>query len=229
MKYTSITNLNYYMTGIVPLQSTDPEDFERLVCYLMDQVINGLLYLQGKACTQYSIDTTDILLLTSKGYREKFVCINPHCIEKQKRTKRSVGENLKHLLFELLQSTVPMADCDLSGCIPLRSSYSRALCKLAQMLTDEADNMLQLARNLLEFVLWGPNEEDLKCLTLAEDRQQAFEVWISLERCRVVTRYALQVMQPRLEEAHHIRFLCSLTGTDLFQITKILHKWNATQ
>lgn len=222
-RYTSISTLHYYMTSVVPLQTTDPEEVECLVCYIMDQVINGLLYLQGKSCTQYSTDTRDILLVTTANYQEKVIVINPHCLEKQRRSRKSVGENLKLLLVELLQSTVSAVDSD-GGCLPLNSSYSRALCKLAQLLTEEGTDMLEQARNLLEMALWGPNQDALHCLTLAEDRPQAFEVWLSLERCRMVTKYALQVLQPRLEEAHHIRFLCSLSGDQLFHITKLLHK-----
>lgn len=224
--YTSVTSLEDYLAILNSAYESDPPTYDRSVCYIMLQVLNGLIYVHDKGCPIRSLGTRDILVVSSNGYEEKYIVINPHCRQRPELSLQSVGKELTKILLKLLHVEVPTFRMkqDLSARIPTRSTYSRSFQRMVQILEGKDISDIILARNLMDFMLWGPTDEDIKLIGCSENRKQGFEVWLTMEQCRAVSRYAIEGLEPLLEEANLMRFLCSATGAMLFEITKCLHK-----
>ena len=230
IRCSAICCLEDYMAGIHHLYEKDPIPYERNVCYILVQLLNGLLYLHTKGFPLPSITTKDVLVVTPCGGDEKTIVLNPFNnqlkITPPRAVKKQNGtEEVEGIIAELLQ-IIPDPEQDISAQIGGQTSFSRGLQKVAHALRTLDQHPLTIARNIAEFLLWGPQEEEIKTLSLAEDREQAFSVWLELERCKMLNQFAkMPVSHCSVEERNHIKFLCRTTGYTLFDTTKLLHKW----
>ncbi len=107
--------------------------------------------------------------------------------------------------------------------IPLRTKYSKGLQKFVRILQEGTLQAFIQAKVLLESILWGPQEEEIKSLTLAENRLQAFQIWLDLRRCQIVGDVALGKVPRDLAAANQMWFLCAATGKSLFDMAKLLY------
>ena len=219
-----VTSLSDHMVSLSNLLTQDNEKYERVVCHILSQVLNGMLYLIEKGFQIRTLTMKDILMVTPIGKKETFVALNSIIYY---RTIRPGGKQtcvaIVKLLFDLLQIKMTSDDKTAYRSIPVRSQYSLGFQKMVKTLQGHDNQSILSARHILEIMVWGPQQEEIKALTLAEDREQAFDVWLELERCKLVNKYATEDPESSVQELLYMNFLCSSTGATLFETTKILH------
>ncbi|KAF6027376.1 hypothetical protein EB796_014309 [Bugula neritina] len=77
---------------------------------------------------------------------------------------------------------------------------------------------------ILQYLLWGPKDDEVKVITLAEHRRQAFELWLQLARGKQLSSLALKPID-NLKAFMVTSFLANSNGTELFKITKLLNTY----
>ena len=225
LNYQSIMSLEDYLKGIKDLYFTDAQAYERNVCYMLSQIVSGILYVNDQGCPMKVINKRDILIVTPNGYDEKLVVINPFGYQQFKATMnfKAVSDQVNKLALLFLQLNIPHETKDVYKRVPQKTTYSKGIRKVVQTLSETNDLQgLLTVKDLLEFLLWGPHEDEIKALTLAENREEAFAIWLEIERCKIVNKYAVEQPRPSVEECSVMMFLCSASGSSLFDTTKLL-------
>ena len=219
IRYETLESLEDYTKQMHDLKECDLPLYEKNACYVFSQVLNGILYLEEKGFVIDNFSSRNVLLVTHHNSDERHIVVNHSRFLSQVKVGAKVkGHEVIRILLDLLQ----VKDED-----EVLDMYSRGLQKIIQFLHDEENGLLKV-KNALEFMLWGPQDEEIKCLTLAEDREQAFNIWLDVERNAMVNKYAAMTMQQELpisiEEMSQVRFLCRASGSRLFENTKLLYK-----
>lgn len=146
-------------------------------------------------------------------------------------TKTSTSNGVKGAIVSVGTANV---DCNINylknvsgevaGKMTSKSRFMQGLKRLVEVLTGGSISSVVIARSLLEYTLWGPTDKEIRSLLLAEDREQAFCIWLEVTRCKGVNELALGQLTKTLELAHMFHFLCSVTGTAMLDVTKLLYK-----
>lgn len=243
LNYISIKSLETWIKDIHTQkeQTKDMNSFEKNMCYTMFQILNGALSLHDGTSlyTIKRLKLKDILIVSrsitepKSDSLEEYLVINPLQTCQQEYVEEEVlCQDLFCILVSLMagpqtkasSQSVPTTEV-LDRLCNARNSTIMSTMKLCGRTLASATSVAQLmvARSMLQFVLWGPQESEIKSLLLAKDREHAFCVWLELMRCRCINELALEQVKPSLEVAHRFHFLCSITGTTMFELSKMLH------
>ncbi len=225
LHYTSVCSLQNYIAANSQLQHIDPLQYERTVVYIMCQLLHGLVYLHGQGCGTEGLDWADILVVTSGGYDEQYIVVNPHTLKQTltTTTPQQTAKCLLHVLFKLLNVSISRSASVSTATIPPKSQYSKGLQKLGSVLGADSFEMFVTCKDMVEMLLWGPGEETCRSLCEADDPYEAFASWQAVEMCRIVARYATDPIQPSLQQAGLMRFLVSANETTLLNTAKLLY------
>jgi len=224
LSYTAVQGLpGYIQHEYKKHKDAGPEEFERVSCYIMVHILNGVLYLHEKDHQLSVLRSNDILMVTGKT-GETYPALNlPHQTKHPDGQESQLFDSIIVIMFLVLKVAWRKEE-DPYTAIPEKSQYSRAFRKLVSMLHQKQFTLQSLitARNILECMLWGPSEEEVRTLTRAQDPEHAFSMWLEVSRCRLVNQYAVSCAGVSLEQASVMRFLCSMTGSALCDAVGIL-------
>ena len=226
--YDSVQSLPAYLKVVDQENRNNQEAHHHSLCYILSQVFSAVLYSQDldAACAVQTIHPRDVLVVTSGGREEKYVVVNNVCQQRNSNDDIAiVCRDLIRLIFYMLNLQRP-SDSDLQDChtfLPSRTVCSRGLKKIVQVLQEATFESLVSAWNMLQFLLWGPSEAEIKSMTLAEKRELAFSMWLEVSRSRTVNKVAMEGKDDLdIRTANMCRYLYSTTGTVLFETTKLM-------
>lgn len=198
--------------------------FEQSVCHCVVEVLNAVLYLRDSGCSVLRLSDDDVLMA-------RFSDARWHPLVKPSALTFDVCTDLDSALLndDIVRLLCLMLRVDSSGKVDRlelkmvsRSKYSRGLQRLVRILQQNTWEGLESGRNLLEFLLWGPSEEEAKLVAMTETRETSFRVWLEVARCRMTSELVLQANRNNLELANQARFLCRATESSLLGVTKVL-------
>lgn len=223
LHYTTVCSLQEYMSSHAGLQDIDNVQYERTVVYMMCQILHGLVYLHSQGCGTEGLHWADLLVVTSGGYDEPYIVLNPHTL-KQALTTTTPQQTANCLVDTLLQLlNINTTRSATTAAIPPKTHYSKGLQKLGSILDKESFEMFVKCKDVCEMLLWGPGEETCRALCEADDPYEAFASWQAVEMCRIVAHYATDPIQPSLQQACLMRFLVSANETTLYNTATLLY------
>ena len=215
LNYHSIDSIDHYCHEMALLYASDSEKYDRCICYILAQILNALLYVHDRVHSLSSLRLHNVTVVTCVTSSEKRIILNPTKQNEQSGIPELCDDIVILLTKDLLQSSKHSS-------IP-STRYSKGFNEVIQVLKSGSDlEALIDTRNMLEFMLWGPVEEDIEILLLAEQREHTFHVWLELVRCRCVNTLALERNAPSIEAADRLKFLCSVNGQSLYNTAKML-------
>ena len=226
--YHSIETFDKYVERVIhrKMAAAAHEPYERLVCYVMFQVLNAALSAHDGSSlyTVKSVTASDILVVEhplAKG--ESYLIVNPlRSADFERFDEELLCADLIKLLCFLLK--LPHKSKGVSHSIKGSSRFALGLKRFLDVLESNTFSCVLIARSIVEYLLWGPSDKEVKSLLLADDRQQAFCIWLEVSRCKYVNELALGQLRRNLELSHMFHFLCAVTGSSLLDITKLLYK-----
>ena len=215
LRYTSLVSLSAYIKEVKRLMKTGNDSYERIVCYILAQILNGLLYMYDSETgfPVTSINARNVLVATPCDSQEKIIVLNSHS-----RSKRScmtqvsdVCQQVTDLLSTFLTASHTSEVRNMSQ--QNSSRYTIGFQCIQSLLRDctTVDDMIT-ARNVAELMLWGPKSSDLMLLKGTPNSELACSVWLETQRGVIVNRFAVQDADYSIEEANYIKFLCAATG-----------------
>ena len=223
VQYKTIQTLNSYLDRLVKIHDYRMESYDKEACYLLAQILSGVLSSRDKGCPISRLQTQDVLIVSTGDHMERYAVINPIAsMLPAEKDPSALCTDIVWLIFYVLNLDKPS---DLKDCfvqIPARTHYSKNLQRVVRIICRGNFDSLISAWNVLQFVLWGPSEESLKSLSLADERQQAFNMWVDVERGRAVNEIALQGEMAGLTQAAMLRFLYSASGNSLVETAKLV-------
>lgn len=199
--------------------------FEQSVCLCLVQILNALLYLRDSGCTVLRLASEDVImarLSDSKWHPlvKPSVMTFDICSD---HDSAFLGEDVTQLLFQMLRMESGKADRQEMKVVLPRTRYSRGLQRVLRLLVvPRTWEGLETGRNLLEFLLWGPSEEEAKFVAMTDKRDTSFRVWLEVARCRMASDLVLEMERHNLELANQAKFLCRVTENSLLGVTKLL-------
>ena len=216
LRYTSLVSLSAYMKEVKRLMKSAHESYDRIVCYILAQILNGLLYMYDSE-TGFPvtiINARNVLVATPCGSQEKIIILNTHSRADHHPKLQVTDVSLQ--VTELLNIFLAPPPHTSEGRRLSRqnsSRYTRGFQCIQTLLEDCTllDDLIT-ARNVAELMLWGPKQSDLMILKANPDMELACSVWLETQRCQMVNRFALQEVDRSIEEANYIKFLCAATG-----------------
>lgn len=226
-KVSSAQNVTCYVTILPPLgrvesiksyldrlksEERTKEDLEMDVIFVLLQILSIIFGLHESQLRLDSISMSDFLVVTDSANVSTVHC---HMINVTQSPNQKIGltcEKLRMFLMQISHST---------ECLQ-KSVVFTTVDDMIQNAEDLGD--LRTISAILQYLLWGPKEEEVKVITLAEHRRQAFELWLQLARGKLVSSLALQPIDNL--KAHMVtNFLANTNGSELFKITKLLNTY----
>lgn len=245
LEAVSISNASSAVHSLDGIFSSDLTEYERKMCHWLTQVMGVFLDTADQDISLAGLNLTDHVTLVTSQHglvdSKSPVLIIPSLLENAENSSKSsaafssgsrpnslhpwpeICSGLVQLLFCLLRLTFKQDAKDPSLDIPIRTKYSKGFQRFVKLLDGATMESIVHGKLLLEAMLWGPQEEEIKPLSLAEDREQAFQVWLDLKRGKLINDLALGEIDKTLQTANMAWFLCSVTGRVLFDITKALY------
>ena len=229
--YHSIEAFESFVKRRVHARESDVSDVsarERLVCYVLFQVLNAVLSAHDGSSLYVikTVDVSDVLVVehsSTKG--SPYVIVNPlRSADFERLDEEMLCADVTKLLCFVLDVTFTPVHADLARLVTGTSRFAVGLRKMVEVLESGCFSALLVARSLMEYLLWGPSDKEMRSLLLAEDRQQSFCIWLEVLRCRYVNELALGQLERNLELSHMFHFLCAVTGANLLDVTKLLYK-----
>ena len=213
LNYHSVDSIDNYCREIALLYVNDNDKYDRSVCYILAQILNALLYIHDRIHLVSSLRSHNVAVVAFGVDSKKRVIVNP---TKGRGDLRQLCDDIVILLTrDLLRDSI-------SASIP-STRYTKGFDEIVRVLKTGGDlDAVICARNMSEFMLWGPVKEDVEILSLADQREQTFHVWLELVRCRCVNTLALERNAPSVEAADRLKFLCAVTGQSLYNTAKML-------
>lgn len=199
--------------------------FEQSICLCLVQVLNALLYLRDSGCTVLRLSSEDVIMtLTSDSKWHPLVKPSVMTFDVcSDHDSAFLGEDVTQLLFQMLRTDLGKPDRQEARVVTPRTRYSRGLQRvLRTLVAPRTWEGLETGRSLLEFVLWGPSEEEAKFVAMTDTRETSFRVWLEVARCRMASALVLELERHNLELANQAKFLCRVTENSLLGVTKLL-------
>ncbi|XP_067938509.1 serine-rich adhesin for platelets-like isoform X2 [Watersipora subatra] len=188
------------------------EDLELDVIFVLLQILNIIFGLHENQLRLDSVSMSDFLVLTDSTNASTVHC---HMVNVTQSANQKIGltcEKLRMLLMQVSHSTESL----------LKSVIFTTVDDMIQNAEDLGD--LKTISAILQYLLWGPKEDEVKVITLAEHRRQAFELWLQLARGKLLSGLALKPIDNL--KAHMVTaFLANTNGSELFKITKLLNTY----
>lgn len=176
--------------------------------FILLQVLNIVFSLAERQMQIESLSAGDLLASLDADSIPTVYC---HMISVGKRVTdfNLVCEKLKMFLIQLTHSCERLA----------KVKEFKTVEDLIQNSTDAGD--LKTIALIIQFLLWGPKEDEVKVITSAENRKQAFDLWLHLSRGRLLNDLLLRPMdRPKIYMMTN--FLCNTSGQELSKVNKLL-------
>ena len=223
LPFASVCSFEEYCIGLRGLYATKLPVYHRYLCSAFQQALSAILYLLNRGCCLQCFQADEILGVTPDGEQEPFVLVLPHhCHVGAKPAPREpfVGE-INRLLLQLLDDRKLASACGVSLS---QSRFYRGLYQVSKVLNRNTTPTLFKAQLMCEFMLWGPGEQQLRAILCSPSPQAALDVWLQLERARVIARFAIEDFVATKEDAHRVHFLVAATDQTLCDTAQLLQE-----
>ncbi|GAB6020695.1 hypothetical protein CHUAL_003364 [Chamberlinius hualienensis] len=172
-------------------KESDPEAYEREICFILLQLINGLKHLQVLGIEEIEGDLSDFLLVMKNNEANYRLLILPQSSlvmdayyqngSRPESEKLSLGCGALKVMKLLFNDSFAKA----------LTSTNDAFCLIAKILQQERADSLSQAKRLLEYLLWGPSNLGILDAKFSDfypitDQEQTFQRWLDLERANVL-------------------------------------------
>lgn len=177
--------------------------------FIILQVISIIFSLAERQVQLESLSAGDLLVYLDS---ESIPTVYCHMVGVKKASNTDfhlVCEKLKMLLIQLTHVSQRLA----------KLKQFKTVEDLIQNSSDAGD--LKTIALIIQYLLWGPKDDEVKVISVAENRKQAFELWLHLSRAKLVNELLFQPMD-RLKLYTIASFLTSTSGQEIFKITKLL-------
>lgn len=223
--YNSVDSLTNYIQETHRKLKSSSAEFERNACYIMSHILNGLLFLYERNLQVAKLHSNEILVVEVQK-DEKYCVVNVTSPAKDLLGQdNQLFDSVIALIFQVMKLRWNKKE-DPYTVIPVKSKYSQAFRKLVALLYQKQFTLqsLIMARNILEYILWGPDEQEAKVFKESKNLEEAHAVWLEVGRCKLINQMALgnAEAEGNLARASRIRFLCSMTGSALADTAKII-------
>ena len=230
--YHSIHSFEEHMKNVIHKKIKNGEPYERTVCYYIFQILNAVLSAHDGSSlyTIKCVNLNDILLVEHPNAKnEPYLVINPlRSADFDRLDEETLCSDLINVLLQLLNLDPPTDPKSRGSSRKIQASgdtrFTSGMRRFVDVLEKRTFNCLLVARSIMEYLLWGPADREMKSLLLAEDREQSFCIWLEVTRCKFVNELALGQLNRNLELSHMFHFLCAVTGSSLLDVTKLLYK-----
>lgn len=116
---------------------------------------------------------------------------------------------------------------DIASFLSTDSPYARCLQRVLRHMQQAVssarwDATVAESLRMLEFVLWGPREDEARLAAVSETRDQDLKNWLALSRCRLVAQLTADENVLNAELLCKAQFLCDVTEMEILDITKSL-------
>jgi len=211
-KYHMIESVKEHIERLVR-EERKFEEFEMDVLYIVLQIINTVLALNERQVTPDSINATDFLVTTDvDGLSSvQYNMINVKHVTNS--SKQALTCQKLRIFFIQISHICPQL---------AKGQFFVTMDDMVQNAGDLGD--LKTIAAILRYILWGPKEDEVKIITLSENRRQAFELWLQLARGKLINRLTFSQMD-RLKIFHIAQFFSNTSGSELFKITKLLNTY----
>ena len=176
--------------------------------FILLQVISLIFALAEKQKQIESISAGDLVVSVDSDCIPTVYC---HMISVKKTCTNFnlICEKLRLLVIQLTHTCERLT----------RVKQFKTVEDLIQNSADAGD--LKTIALIIQYLLWGPKEDEIKVMSSAENRKQAFELWLHLSRATLLNQLVFQPLD-RLKMCMMIGFWTNTSGNELFKITKLL-------
>jgi len=208
-EYPGISSVATYLEKQNLERADNDRSLEEDVYYLLVQVLNLIFSLAKRGLHLDSVSATDLLLVTDEAKTPTVLC---HMINVRKLSSPNYSLTCEKLRMFLIQVT--------HLCERLKkSSMFKKLEEMIQNSDDQGD--LKTIKIILQYLIWGPTQEEVEVIIRAENKRQAFEHWLQLARARMLTQLTSQGID-KLQLHDVAQYLASTSSHELFKINKLL-------
>ncbi|XP_013415081.1 titin [Lingula anatina] len=232
LKFSFIETLNQYLTRL--RSSSDLVDFEKQMCFVLLQIIDGFGVLQDNK-KNFEQKLANIVVVSPLSSQDRTVALMPKIQDNSSEESFTAFEKseVKDMLVSVLNLAFPGSDWD--SVILFTPKYSRGVEKLFDILKTDPGSFLLHSKYLLEFLLFGPNEEDMRVILQMGGKESVysddtFQLWFETERVKVVNHLAQQTVAQEQyirglshEYACKICFLCGDAGAQYMTVANMIY------
>lgn len=176
--------------------------------FIILQVISIIFSLAERQLHIESMSASDFLISLDSDTIPTVYC-HMISIKKSAVNYNLTCEKLKMFLIQLSHTSVRLS----------KSKHFETVEDLIRNAEDAGD--LKTIALIIQYLLWGPKDDEVKVMAVAENRKQAFELWLHLSRGKLLNELAIRTMDT-LKTYTTANFLTNTSGPELFKITKLL-------
>jgi len=223
--FQSVSGLDEYWHLQWKLLQKSVVTLERLACLSLAQIIGVVLALHDCGHPVTRLHHGDVVYVQRDASADwypvvRMSVVGSICLE---RDAAAVCDDATLLILRMLCVDTEKGDRTLSPLSAPRTLFSRVLQRAARLLKEKTWESLSTARDVIEYTLWGPPEDEAKIAAMTEDRREtAFRLWLDVTRCRLLSQLVLDANSCGLETGNQVRYLCRMTDTLLLDTTKHL-------
>lgn len=186
------------------------EEYVMEILFVILQVLNITFSLSERLLQLESLSANDLcVILDSESDSLPTVTCHMLSVKKTSMDYSLTCEKLRMFLIQL---------CHMSERLPKSVTFK----KVEDLLSNSSDQGdLRTIALILQYLLWGPKAEEVKIMSVAESRKQAFDLWLQLARAKLLNQLAAQKMD-KLKVYMLSNFLVNTNGQELFKIAKLL-------
>lgn len=184
------------------------EEFVMDSLFVLIQVLNLLFGLSERLLQVEILSANDLCVILDEDDIPTVVC-HMLTVKKSSVNFKLSCEKLRMFVIQL-------------GHLSDRLAKSPLFKKVEDLITNSTDQGdLKTISLIIQYLLWGPKADEIKIMSVAESRKQAFELWVQLARAKLLNRLAT-VHMSKLKICMIANFLNNTSGQELFKITKLL-------
>lgn len=209
-EYGNIQSITSFMKSRHDLCKSD-ENLAMDSLFILLQVISIVFSLAERHMQLNSVSAGDLLIITGKE-ENAIPTVYCHMVSVKKVTSPDynlICEKLRMFLIQLTHASKRIE----------KSSNFHTVEDLIKNSEDAGD--LKTIALIIQYILWGPKEDEIKVMSVADNRKQAFDLWLSLSRTKLLNGLLLHPMA-NLKMYTLASFLTNTCGQELFKLTKLL-------
>ena len=179
--------------------------------FILLQVISIIFALAERQLQLESVSAGDLLVLTNHS-ENAVPTVFCHMISVKKVVSPDynlICEKLRMFLIQLTHASNRIE----------KSEHFKTIEDLISNSGDAGD--LKTIALIIEYILWGPKDDEIKVMSVADNRKQAFDLWLNLSRTKLLNGLLFQPMN-NLRMYTLANFLTNTSGQELFKLTKLL-------
>lgn len=176
--------------------------------FIILQVINIMFSLAERQVHMESLSAGDLVVSLDSDSIPTVYC---HMVSVKKGVTdfNLTCQKLKMFLIQMTHSSERLT----------RLSQFKTIEDLIQNSSDAGD--LKTIALIIQYLLWGPKADEIKVMSMVENKKQSFDLWLHLSRGSLLNELLIQPM-----EKHKVyimaNFMASTSGPELFKISKLL-------